>query len=80
MQFKKVCIDSSHHDKPRISHATDTEMQNIWPQSANSKMLTAEDTIPSDILLEFVTAESKVNHLDSSCAHLVNSKGQGRQI
>ena len=80
MQFREIRIDSSHCDNPRDNHATDAEVQTIWPQSADSKMPNAEDAVRKDILLEFAAAESKVNRLDSSRIHLVTSRSQGRQI
>ena len=71
MQFREISIDSSDCNILRDNHATDVEIQTIWPQSADSKMLTAEGAVRKDILLEFATAEfataeSEFSHLDSS--------------
>ena len=80
MQFREIPIDSSQCDNARDNHATDAEVQTIWPQRADSKTPNAEGAVRKDILLEFATAESKVNCLDSCRTHLVNSGSQDRQI
>ena len=49
MQFREIRIDSSHCDNSRDNHATDVELQTIWPQSADSKTPNAEGAVKKDI-------------------------------